>query len=451
MAPGTMHRRLIPHNAIVESGSSAVTRWGRMKKISLADEDPHQRRALARFAAVQTVEQARQSGLSFLQALQRAAQQPWDGRFYAASTIEAWCYRYQHGKFAALQNQPRSDKGKKRALDPAATEALLELRRQHPFLPLHALVEQLIQRGLLQPEAFSYSTLQRRLAEAGLDRRSLKAGSGQIAGPTKAFELPLPNLLWMADCMHGPALALSAGSTQRTYLFALLDDCSRLCPHAQFYPTERLECFLDCLKRAVLARGVPDKLYTDNGPAFRSQHLQIVCANLSIKLLHAKPYHAWSKGKLERFFRTVQMQFQAGLSFQPAASLDELNRRFWRWLEAEYHQRPHSSLGEQTPAQRFATLGAGLRTVDPNAELSRLFLMRLPRRVRKDATFVLEGRLWEAPPHLRGQIITLHFDPVEFSRVEIWINDRFLGLARRCDKQANAQHFSSNNYDRHLF
>jgi transposase InsO family protein len=422
-----------------------------MKKISLADEDPHQRRALARFAAVQMVKQARQSGLSFLQALQRAAQQPWDERYYAASTIEAWCYRYDHGQFAALQNQPRSDKGQKRALDEAATEALLELRRQHPFLPLHALVKQLLGRGLLQTGAFSYSTLQRRLAEAGLDRQSLKAGSGQVAGPTKAFELPLPNLVWMADCMHGPTLALQSASPQRTYLFALLDDCSRLCAHGQFYAAERLECFLDCLKRAIQARGLPDKLYTDNGPAFRSQHLQIVCANLSIRLLHAKPYHAWSKGKLERFFRTVQMQFQASLSFQPVTSLEELNRRFWRWLESDYHQRPHSSLGEQTPAQRFATLGTGLRTADPQVELGRLFLMRVTRRVRKDATFVLEAGLWEAPVHLRGQIITVHFDPVEFSRVEIWIGPRFVGLARRCDKQANAQHFASNHYERHQF
>jgi len=442
-----MQPAALPHNPILEAATESGT-VAAMSKISCpAEEDPHQRRALARFAAVQMVEQARQSGLSFLQALQRASMQHWDGRLYAASTIEAWCYRYQHGKFAALQNQPRSDRGKKRALDPAATEALLELRQKHPHLSLEALSQELLQRGLLQKGAFSYSTLQRRLAEAGLDRQSLKAGSGQISGPTKAFELPLPNLLWMADCMHGPALKLEDQTVQRTYLFALLDDCSRLCVHAQFYQKERLECFLDCLKAAITTRGLPDKLYTDNGAAFRSQHLQIVCANLSIKLLHAKPYHAWSKGKLERFFRTLQAQFQAQLTFQPVQSLEELNRRFWRWLETDYHQREHASLRGQTPAQRFALLGAGLRTLDKNAELDRLFLMRLPRRVRKDATFFLEGQLWEGPPHLRGQIVTVHFDPIHYRRVEIWMGDRFLALAQRCDKQANAQSYSSNHYE----
>ena len=179
---------------------------------------------------------------------------------------ETWVYKFQHGHFAALHDQPRSDQGQKRALDPAVTEALIQLRRQHPEFTLQALAQELVRQGVLQPGTFSYSTLHRRLVEAGLDRRSVRAGAGQLAGgPTKAFELPLPNLLWMADCMHGPVLKRANGpASLRTFLFALLDDHSRLCTHGQFYAAEKLECFLDCLRRAVAARGVPWKLYTDN-------------------------------------------------------------------------------------------------------------------------------------------------------------------------------------------
>ena len=423
-----------------------------MTKIaSSSDENPHEMRALARFAAVQAVQQARQNGLTLSQALQHASQQPWDGRCFAPATIEAWVYRYAHGQFAALHNRRRSDRGTKKALDPSVTEALLNLRRLHPHLTVPALADELVRQGLLQPGAFSYSTLQRRLAEAGLDRQSLRAGAGPLAGPTKAFELPLPNLLWMADCMHGPSVQRADGSSQRTFLFALLDDCSRLCVHAQFYAHERLECFLDSLRQAVQTRGLPDKLYTDNGAAFRSQHLQIVCANLGIRLLHARPYHSWSKGKLERFFLTVQTQFQPTLLFQPVNALDQLNSRFWRWVETEYHQRPHASLQGESPAQRFARLGTALRMLSSPADVDRLFLMRLARRVRKDATISLGGLFWEVPAHLRGQVVNVRFDPVGWSRVEIWIGERFLGLATRCDKHRNAQTFSSNNYDRHDF
>ena len=413
-----------------------------------ADDDPRQRRALARFAAVQLVLQARQRGLALSGALQQAAQQPWDGRFYSPHTIEEWLYRFHHGRFAALYDQPRSDKGHTRALDPAATEALLNLRRQYPDLTVVALSQELLRQGILQPGGFSYSTLQRRLTEAGLDRRSLRAGSALLHGPTKAFELPLPNLLWMADAMYGPTLKVPGQSDQRTFLFALLDDHSRLCVHGQFYPAERLEYFLDCLRQAIRSRGLPDKLYTDNGPAFRSQHLQIVCANLAIKLVHARPYHSWSRGKIERFFLTVQTQFLAQLHFQPVHSLDQLNTQFWRWVEVDYHQRPHSALGDQTPAARFAQAGHSLRTLASDVDVDRLFLMRVERRVRKDATISLGAALWEVPVHLRGVVITLRFDPVAWSRVEVWVRDRFLGLAVRCNKQLNSQTRSSNDYER---
>jgi putative transposase len=420
-----------------------------MNKItSPSDDDPRERRALARFAAVQMVLQSCQRGLSLSQALREAAQQPWEGRFYCPDTIVEWLYRFRRGQFAALYDQPRSDKGQKRALDPAATEALLDLRRLHPQLTLPALVQELLRQGVLQAGSFSLSTLQRRLAEVGLDRRSLKAGAGLITGPTKAFELPLPNLLWMADAMYGPTLKLPDESFQRTFLFALIDDHSRLCVHGQFYSTERTECFLDCLRQAIHTRGLPDKLYTDNGASFRSQHLQIVCANLGIKLIHARPYHSWSRGKIERFWLTVQNQFLPQLQFQPVHSLEELNRQFWHWVETGYHQHPHSALQEQSPAERFAQAGITLRTLPKDADVDRLFLMRQERRVRKDGTITLGARLWEVPTHLRGQLITVWFDPVGWTRVELWWRDRSLGQATPCNKHLNSQLRSSNDYHR---
>jgi transposase InsO family protein len=319
-------------------------------------------------------------------------------------------------------------------------------------LTVKALIDELVRQGVLQPGCFSASTVQRRLAEAGLDRQSLRAGSGLIAGPTKAFEVALPNLLWMADCMYGPTLQSGAATAQRTYLFALLDDCSRLCVHGQFYEHERLEYFLDTLRRALQTRGVPDKLYTDNGAAFRSQHLGIVCANLGIRLLHAKPYHAWSKGKIERFFSTVQTQFLPPLVFTPVRSVEELNERFWQWLETEYHQRAHTALGGEAPAQRFGRLGTALRVLAGNAPLERLFFTRVNRRVRKDATFSLGADLWEVATHLRGQVITARFDPVSLTRMEVWLGERFIGLAVRCDKHRNAKiHIVTNDYDREVY
>lgn len=413
-----------------------------------ADEDPRQRRALARFGAVNWIAQALQNGLSLTRAVSAAADQSWDGRLYAPSTLEEWHYRYVHGGFAALHDQPRNDRGVQRALDPAATQALLKLRREYPQLTVKSLADQLVRQGVLVEGAYSASTLYRRLHQAGLDRRSLKAGSAQLHGPTKAFELPLPNLVWMADCMHGPSLRLADGSTQRTFLFSVIDDCSRLCPHAQYYGKERTECFLDTLRQALQTRGIPDKLYTDNAGPFRSQHLAVVCANFNIRLLHCKPYHAWSKGKQERFYRTVQQQFQQSLVFAPAQSLQELNERFWQWLEAEYHQRPHSALEGHSPSQRFAEGLQTLRPLPVATDWERLFLMRQKRRVRKDATVSVQGELFEVSTLLRGQEILVEYEPIGLQRVDVYVGTAYHGPAKRCDKHLNARLSSSNTYER---
>ena len=155
-----------------------------------------------------------------------------------------------------------------------------------------------------------------------------------------------------------------------------------------------------------------------------------------------------AKGKQERWFRTLQQDFEARLVIDPVHSLEELNARLWRWIEAEYHQRPHSALDGQTPAERFAQRAVNLRTADPQTDWEALFLSRVERRVRLDATFSLEGQLWEAPVYLRGQLIQVRFNPFDWRRVEIWWHDKYVGPARRCDKQLNAKTFNPPDYDR---
>ena len=129
-------------------------------------------------------------------------------------------------------------------------------------------------------------------------------------------------------------------------------------------------------------------------------------------------------------------------------TIEELNRRFWRWLEVDYHQRAHGSLQDQSPAQRVALIGHSMRTLQDIKDLERLFLMRVQRRIRKDATFSLDGKLWEAPPHLRGQMVTVYFDPVHYQRVELWMGQRLMGSAKPCNKNLNATLYSkSSNYE----
>lgn len=252
----------------------------------------------------------------------------------------------------------------------------------------------------------------------------------------------------MTDCMFGPTLKLSHGGVRHTRLFALLDDGSRVLPHAQYYDSEKLSSFLDGFRQGLARRGFPEKLYTDQGKIFTSSHLQVVGASLGVRLCHAKPSAAWSRGKIERWFRTLQEDFEARLALDPVHRLEALNARLWRWIEREYPQRPHSSLEGQSPAERFVPRALNLRTADPQTDWERRFLSRGQRPVRLDATISLEGSLWEVPVHRRGRLVQLRLDPFAWRRVEIWLNETFVGLARRCDKQLNSKTYTDRAYDR---
>jgi len=382
------------------------------------------RRALLRHSAVSWIEQCRNEGHSFCECVKRASELGWEGRFFSSRTLEDWYYAHRRGGFSRLQVRRRSDAGTLRALDPQVAQAILELRKSRPRLTVTAILERLRSQGIIEPgtSGCSRSTVYRFLHKEGVDRHRLRALVNEIGGPTKAWESDSPNALWMADVMDGPSLKNDGkGGAQRTWLVATLDDHSRLSPHAQFYSQQKITQLLDCLRQGFERRGLPEALYTDQGKIFTGSQLQLVCANLGIRLLHARPYAAWSKGKIERFFRTLQESFLPELSFEPATDLQQLNHRLWNWIENTYHRRSHAALGGKSPLERFSSVR--LRSLPENWQ--GLFYERIKRRVRLDATVSLEAELWEVPVHLRG---------------------RLCGRATRCDMILN-NHFSSSNYE----
>ncbi len=101
--------------------------------------------------------------------------------------------------------------------------------------------------------------------------------------------------------MYGPYIT-EGRKKKATYLFAYIDDASRLITHAQFYYTQNFDVLRHFFKEAVLRRGIPRLLYTDNGKIYRSQQFEYMCASLGCTLIHAQPFSPNEKGKIERFF-----------------------------------------------------------------------------------------------------------------------------------------------------
>lgn len=400
--------------------------------------------ALARFSLISRVQELLRQPVPLKVALETVASGPGlelDGssRPVPRRTLEDWWYAYQHGGFAALHPKNRSDQGVARVLTAEQERHIIEQVKAHPAIPVKVLYRQWRQ---ADPKLPALSAVYRALQRHSLDQRSRRYLVRQaISGPTKAFEAPWVNELWMADFSPGPFLHLAGQKkAQPTQLCAILDDHSRVVVHAAYYLNTDTRSFHQSFKQALLRRGLPRKLYTDQGGPFTNDHTRLICANLGIRLLHAKPYHAWSKGKIERLFLTIQKDFEASLRLpgQAPATLEELNARLADWLQSIYHTRRHEGTG-MSPNERFAQGSRQVRPLEAHLDLDRLFYAQQLRVVRKDGTVRLNNQLYEVDLALRGLEVRLRFDPWTLERVEVDYRGQSFGVARLVDRQLNSQ------------
>jgi len=403
--------------------------------------------ALTRFRALNFIEDRLRDRPRLSQALLEASRQPWpdeNGDYYAVRTLEDWWYAYKKGGFNALLPAPRSDQGRTRVLDEATAAWVLEQVTQNPEIPVKVLYGHWDQQGRPLP---SVSVIYRHLRRQGLDRASLRAGRLE-SGPTKAFETPHVNDLWMVDFSPGPTLRVGDKSLP-THLCVLIDDHSRLLPFAAYYRQANTEAFHHALKEAVLRRGLPRKLYTDQGKPFINAHTRIVCAQLGIRLLHCRPYHSWSKGKIERVIFSIQQGFESTLRLEgnQAHDLDQLNTKLSAWIQTVYHQRIHSSI-QESPEARFQRAAKTLRHLEADQDIDRLFYLHLYRAVRKNGTIRLDGQLYEVPLSLRALKVQLRFDPFTRQRLEVWYQNKLIGLARKAPLHLNSETGGEQAYDR---
>jgi transposase InsO family protein len=337
-------------------------------------------------------------------------------------------YKESGANLDALVNQQRSDQGNSRVIDQETGLALIRLRKELPKATVARLVETMQNRKLVSPgSSLAPATVWRFLKQHGMVRPD-----APVPEDRRKFEAELPNDLWQSDCMHGPSV-LHDGRMRKTYLLALIDDHSRLVPHAEFYLSESLDCYIKALEQAISTRGLPRKLYTDNGPAFRSHHLELITASLGIALVHARPYKPQGKGKIERFFRTVRSDFLPGLK---SDTLEDLNLALHFWLSDIYHQRIHSSTG-QSPFARFTAHMECIRQAPRN--LKDHFRKTARRKVARDRTVSLNGRIFEAPVALVGKQVSLLYHDDDPLQVEVLLNAKTYGLLSPLDIHVNCR------------
>jgi len=361
---------------------------------------------------------------------------PYSGRrSLSVDTLLDWALRYRKDGFPALSPKPRQDRGQARAVPPETAALIERLKRENPHRTGTALLRELALSSEQHQAGLSASTLYRFLRARGLTARQLLLDK---ATAHKKYEAQFANQIWQSDMLFGPWVQRPGGGKRQVFLQATLDDASRLIPHAQFYPNQGLDSFLDCLRQAIAARGLPTRLYMDNAKIYRSPQLARIAASIGILIVHTPPYQPQGRGKIERYFRSVREQFLANLDPKILLSLEELNERLWHWIDTLYHRTAHSAL-QTTPLLRWQRDIEQVRQLPPATDLRRLFFHRVDRLVRRDSTFLLQNRFFEAPSHLAGKRIEVRFDPLDLTQLEIYFEGQSQGVARLVDAVVNSQ------------
>jgi hypothetical protein len=216
--------------------------------------------------------------------------------------------------------------------------------------------------------------------------------------------------LWQADALHGPKLINPATRCpQRAIIFGLLDDRSRIIPYLEAGFGETEHRFLTVLHGAIARRGIPRRLLLDNHTSFTGHDLRVLCAKLDIQIVHSRPGDGPTKGKIERFWRSLRGHVIDRLDLQNVTSIDELNLRIWSYVEAEYHCRPHASLSCKTPMEVWESGAEDIRWVTDHSRLEQSFVGEVDRLARNDSTVQWRNVFYEVPPYLRRSKVRLRY------------------------------------------
>ncbi len=356
---------------------------------------------------------------------------PYSGRSrISRSTILNWVRKYEGsgGRLESLYPDKREDKGKFRSLDGDSVLALVNLKKQLKDATVPIILREARQRKILPLNSkVSLATVYRLFNQYGLMEPETQHED------MRRFEAELPNDIWQSDCMHGCKVDVE-GRLMKSYLFGIIDDHSRLIPHARFYLKENINSYKDCLMKALHKRGLPRKLYVDNGPTFRSLQLGYATASLGIALVHSRPYRPEGRGKIERWFSTVRMCFLSVIS--DGLTIDQLNKKLNDWIDTQYHTTIHSSIG-QTPMERYIKHIHLIRQAP--ADLENYFRSRVSRRVDKDRTVSINGSVYEAPVELIGKAVALLYNENDPSRIEVMYNNKSYGMLMPLDVHINCR------------
>jgi transposase InsO family protein len=327
---------------------------------------------------------------------------------FSAKSIERWYYAAKgvQDPICALERKVPKHAGTHPSITPQVEAEIRTLRKQHPRWSYQLVHDNLVALGKERPDLGTlpgYATVARFMKHHGLGKqrrpRRHERDPEFVPRERRLFEVTHAQGLWHCDFHDAPrkVLSASAGWLKAT-LFAVLDDHSRLCCHAQWYLGDgNTESFIHGLCQAFAKRGLPRALLSDNGGPMLAAETQEGLERLSVEHHTTLSQTPEQNGKQEVFFSQVEGRLMAMLDGEPQLTLELLNRATQAWVEQEYQRHIHSET-KQTPLERWLSAPSVGRPCPASDELRRAFRMEVARKQRKsDGTITVAGVRFEIP------------------------------------------------------
>lgn len=385
------------------------------------DGDPRRAKALVRYQVISAyiaMDPPRGRRQHLLEQLGRKTWPGIDGQPFAVSaeTIRSWVRRYRRHGLPGLVDKPHPRRGSK-ALSPEQAELCCKLKQEVPERSLDRLITIMEEMGLCERGVVRRSTLHRVLKARGLSTRRCRVPDSQ---DLDRFEAQHSNDLWQSDMLVGPWLKDPAqgGKMRRAYLYAFLDDHSRLLLHGRFSFKGDLPALELVFRRCLQKYGQPRRVYYDNGMVYRSDHMRQIVATLGIHgITFTKAYRPMGHGKIEAFNAYCRGAFIAEIKASKITTMDELNEAFLAWADLSYAKKVHAETGED-PLRRWRKDVERVRYADEE-RLRLAFLWSERRSPDKAGLFSLFGTRYQVSAGLAKKRIEVRYDPEKLDEVEV--------------------------------
>jgi transposase InsO family protein len=275
-------------------------------------------------------------------------------------------------------------------------ERILAERDAHPVWGARKIARCLERAGHKPPAVSTIHAILKRE-----DRIHPRVG-GAIA--SRRFEMSAPNLLWQMDFKGWIRL----GDDTRCHPLTVVDDHSRYDLCLQACPNERGDTVRQRLELTFRRYGLPEAFFVDNGTPWgdpsgeRWTRFSVWLLKLGIAIIHSRPYHPQSRGKNERFHRTLQAEVFALHHFR---NLAETQRALDAWREVYNFERPHQALGQQVPASRYRPSSRAMPNRLPKPDYDRGDIVRTISTTKAYIHF--KGRSWKVPQAFCGERVAI--------------------------------------------